>query len=136
MGHFRDQMEQAMVVRGFSPVTQYTYAYWMRRFVAFFRRPPIELGLDEINAFQHVLAKDEVFFSAFNQCVYSKPSFVGPEHVIRYLGRYTHRIAITNGRLVAHERGEPSPWIRACIAAAAIATCRHLAASKTNSANG
>ena len=39
-------------------------------------------------------------------CVYSKPSFVGPEHVIRYLGRYTHRIAITNGRLVAHdERG-------------------------------
>lgn len=37
--------------------------------------------------------------------VYSKPSFVGPAHVIRYLGRYTHRIAITNGRLVAHEQG-------------------------------
>ena len=39
-------------------------------------------------------------------CVYSKPSFVGPEHVIRYLGRYTHRIAITNGRLISHDRGE------------------------------
>jgi hypothetical protein len=34
-------------------------------------------------------------------CVYSKPSFAGPEHVIRYLGRYTHRIAISNERLVA-----------------------------------
>lgn len=33
--------------------------------------------------------------------VYAKPSFAGPEHVIRYLGRYTHRIAISNGRLVA-----------------------------------
>lgn len=38
--------------------------------------------------------------------VYSKPSFVGPDHVVRYLGRYTHRIAISNGRLVAHENGE------------------------------
>lgn len=40
--------------------------------------------------------------------VYSKPSFVGPEHVVRYLGRYTHRIAISNGRLLAHEDGEVS----------------------------
>ena len=39
-------------------------------------------------------------------CIHSKPSFVGPEHVIRYLGRYTHRIAITNGRLVAYENGQ------------------------------
>jgi hypothetical protein len=39
-------------------------------------------------------------------CVYSKPSFVGPEHVIRYLGRYTHRIAISNGRLLSHEDGD------------------------------
>lgn len=38
--------------------------------------------------------------------VYSKPSFIGPEHVVRYLGRYTHRIAISNGRLLAHESGE------------------------------
>lgn len=38
-------------------------------------------------------------------CVYAKPSFVGPEHVVRYLGRYTHRIAITNGRLVAFANG-------------------------------
>jgi hypothetical protein len=33
--------------------------------------------------------------------VYSKPPFRGPEHVLRYLGAYTHRVAISNHRLVA-----------------------------------
>lgn len=31
--------------------------------------------------------------------VYAKPAFGGPEHVLRYLGRYTHRVAISNHRL-------------------------------------
>jgi len=31
--------------------------------------------------------------------VYSKPPFGGPEHVFHYLGRYTHRIAISNHRI-------------------------------------
>ena len=35
-----------------------------------------------------------------------EPSFVGPEDVIRYLGRYTRRIAISNGRLVSLEKGQ------------------------------
>jgi Putative transposase/Transposase zinc-binding domain len=33
--------------------------------------------------------------------VYSKPPFGGPEHVLRYLGAYTHRVAISSGRLIA-----------------------------------
>ena len=32
--------------------------------------------------------------------VYAKPPFGGPEQVLAYLGRYTHRVAITNSRLV------------------------------------
>jgi Putative transposase len=32
--------------------------------------------------------------------VYCKPPFAGPEHVLAYLGRYTHRVAISNDRLV------------------------------------
>ena len=32
--------------------------------------------------------------------VYAKPPFAGPEAVLRYLGRYTHRIAISNRRLL------------------------------------
>jgi hypothetical protein len=37
--------------------------------------------------------------------VYSKPPFGGPEHVLRYLGAYTHRVAISNSRLVALSAG-------------------------------
>ncbi len=33
--------------------------------------------------------------------VYAKPPFGGPEHVLRYLARYTHRVAISNHRLIA-----------------------------------
>jgi hypothetical protein len=38
--------------------------------------------------------------------VYTKPPFSGPEAVLAYLARYTHRVAISNSRLVAlDERG-------------------------------
>jgi hypothetical protein len=33
--------------------------------------------------------------------VYCKPPFAGPEHVLAYLGRYTHRVALSNERLLA-----------------------------------
>ena len=38
--------------------------------------------------------------------VYSKPPFGGPEYVLQYLGRYTHRVAISNHRLVALANGQ------------------------------
>jgi len=37
--------------------------------------------------------------------VYAKPPFGGPDHVFRYLGRYTHRVAIANHRLLAIDDG-------------------------------
>jgi hypothetical protein len=37
--------------------------------------------------------------------VYAQPPFGGPEHVLRYLGRYTHRVAISNDRLARMEEG-------------------------------
>ena len=36
--------------------------------------------------------------------VYAKPAFGGPMQVLRYLGRYTHRVAISNHRLLAFEQ--------------------------------
>jgi hypothetical protein len=33
--------------------------------------------------------------------VYAKPPLAGPQPVLHYLARYTHRVAITNGRLLA-----------------------------------
>src|SRR5262245_45649066 len=38
--------------------------------------------------------------------VYAKPAFVGPEQVLAYLGRYTHRVAIANSRLLSLADGK------------------------------
>jgi hypothetical protein len=38
--------------------------------------------------------------------VYSKPPFGDPEYVLQYLGRYTHRVAISNHRLVSSAEGK------------------------------
>ena len=35
-----------------------------------------------------------------------KPPFGGPEHALRYLGAYTHRVAISNHRLVSLADGQ------------------------------
>jgi hypothetical protein len=52
--------------------------------------------------------RDDVNFAAFlrslfrqDWIVYAKPPFGGAEHVLHYLARYTHRVAISNHRLVA-----------------------------------
>jgi len=41
-----------------------------------------------------------------NWVVYAKAPFGGPEHVFRYLGHYTHRIAISNHRIVEFADGK------------------------------
>jgi hypothetical protein len=38
--------------------------------------------------------------------VYAKPPFAGPEQVLDYVGRYTHRVAISNNRLLDMDGGE------------------------------
>jgi hypothetical protein len=38
--------------------------------------------------------------------VYAKPPFGGPEHVLHYLARYTHRVAISNHRIVNFADGK------------------------------
>ncbi|HEY3641731.1 MAG TPA: IS91 family transposase [Xanthobacteraceae bacterium] len=59
-------------------------------------------GLSRRNAFAVHLAP----LGKKNWFVYAKPPFSGPEAVLAYLARYTHRVAIANSRLVAlDERG-------------------------------
>jgi len=41
--------------------------------------------------------------------VYAKRPFGGPEQVLRYLGRYTHRVGISNRRLIAMDARAASP---------------------------
>jgi Putative transposase len=38
--------------------------------------------------------------------VYAKRPFGGPEYVVHYLGRYTHRVAISNHRLISFTEGK------------------------------
>src|ERR1700719_3948682 len=38
--------------------------------------------------------------------VYAKRPFAGPEHVLDYVGRYTHRVAISNNRLLNIDNGK------------------------------
>jgi hypothetical protein len=38
--------------------------------------------------------------------VYAKPPFAGPPQVVDYVGRYTHRVAISNHRIVDLEDGQ------------------------------
>jgi len=38
--------------------------------------------------------------------VYAKRPFGGPEHVLQYLARYTHRVAISNHRIANFADGE------------------------------
>ncbi len=39
---------------------------------------------------------------------YTKRPFAGPEQVLEYLGRYTHRVAITNNRILSIDHGKVS----------------------------
>jgi hypothetical protein len=41
-----------------------------------------------------------------NWVVYAKRPFSGPQYVIKYLARYTHRVAISNGRLIEMKDGQ------------------------------
>ena len=54
-------------------------------------------GLNDARAFAGALRS----LRAKRWVVYAKPPFGLPEHVLAYLGRYTHRVAIANSRLVS-----------------------------------
>lgn len=58
------------------------------------------------------LAQAEAFQRLLSVCygtkwvVYAKPPFGGPEQVLKYLARYTHRVAISNRRLISLKDGQ------------------------------
>jgi len=63
----------------------------------------LSLGsLRERDAFQHYLAP----VRKAEWVVYAKRPFAGPEQVLDYVGRYTHRVAISNNRILDVEDGK------------------------------
>ena len=78
------------------------------KFVAALRRAYTQNQLDLSGATEHLgdpaqwhRFVDTLF--ATDWVVYAKPAFGGALAVLRYLGRYTHRVAISNRRLVAFD---------------------------------
>lgn len=61
-------------------------------------------GLNDPAALQRYLAR----VRRQDWVVYAKAPFGGPERALAYLGRYTHRIAISNHRLVSDQNGQVS----------------------------
>lgn len=43
---------------------------------------------------------------------YAKRPFGGPEQVVKYIGRYTHRVALSNNRLIDIENGRIRFWVK------------------------
>jgi len=59
-------------------------------------------GLGEPGAFQAFVGS----LRGTDWVVYAKSPFAGPAQVLAYLGRYTHRVAISNDRLLSLEDGQ------------------------------
>ena len=61
-----------------------------------------------IEPLEDAFAFDELLRShqAREWVVYAKPPFGGPQRALEYLGRYTHRVAISNQRLLSLEDGQ------------------------------
>src|SRR5262245_62593849 len=61
---------------------------------------------------EHALAEPQAFARRLHELrrldwvIYAKPPFGGPEQVLAYLGRYTHRVAIANSRLLSLADGK------------------------------
>ena len=68
------------------------------------KNPPNSLLAASREHLQHLI--DHLHSKAW--VVYSKPPFAGPEAVLKYLSRYTHRIAISNSRLQSIDNAQIS----------------------------
>jgi hypothetical protein len=91
----------------FLPVTVLSRVF-RGKFVAQLRRAYRRGQLDLTGATEHL--RDPAQWHAFidalfetDWVVYAKPAFGGASAVLRYLGRYTHRVAISNHRLLAFD---------------------------------
>jgi site-specific recombinase XerD len=77
-------------------------------YAGFFLPVKVLSRLDLAGGSEHLLAPEawRSFVDALFETdwvVYSKPAFGGAHAVLRYLGRYTHRVAISNHRLLAFD---------------------------------
>jgi hypothetical protein len=82
-------------------------ALFRGKFMAYFKNA-ISSGEMQFHGNLKCFEEDNAFLQQLIDCcysidwvVYAKPPFGGPAAVVKYLGRYTHRIAVANSRIIA-----------------------------------
>jgi hypothetical protein len=71
-------------------------------------RIPEDLGIVNADQFEKWIDK----LVSRNWVVYCKPPFSDAEQVVRYIGRYTHRVAISNTRIIEVANGKVQFWYK------------------------
>jgi len=73
-----------------------------------FKKQFLFMIIEEYKNLQHPPNSEAIFAESRKKTwlVYAKKPFSGPEQVLEYLGRYTHRIAISNHRIKEIENGD------------------------------
>jgi integrase/recombinase XerD len=76
MGQLHDRMAQDLVLRNFSPATRRNYLLYCRKFAAFARRSPADLGEDDIRQFLlHCIEVQKLSYAAYRQ-IYAALKFL------------------------------------------------------------
>jgi site-specific recombinase XerD len=76
MGQLHDRMAQDLVLRNFSPATPRNYLLYCRKFAAFCRRSPADLGEDDIRAFLlHCIEVQHLSYDSYRQ-IYAALKFL------------------------------------------------------------
>ena len=76
MSNLHEKMKQNMVLRGFSPKTQYAYLNHVRYFENFFERPLESMGAPEIKEFLHYCITKKNLSRSYVNTTYSALKFM------------------------------------------------------------
>jgi len=76
MGQLQERMTQDMVLRRLRPATQRNYLIYSRKFAAYYRRSPLDLGQEEIRAFLlHCIQQEKLSYETYRQ-IYAALKFL------------------------------------------------------------
>ncbi len=76
MGQLHDRMAEDLVLRNLSPATRRNYLLYCRKFAAFYRRSPAELGEDDIRRFLlHCVEVQKLSYGSYRQ-IYAALKFL------------------------------------------------------------
>jgi integrase/recombinase XerD len=85
MGQMRRRMEEELKLRGYSECTHKAYVNWVSRFAQFYRRPPEQMGAEEVRAYLlHLLEERKLSHSTLVQALCALKFFYC--HVLHWKG--------------------------------------------------